>query len=122
MEVKLRNQLLNVLQERFNEEELRDLVFRVFGTGNHYLAGNTLGEKAISLLEFLERHERTDDLINYINEKRQDIKLFTHPVHRGVEEQSQPSTTIQITVRVELTPARELGSLQLSTNTVQAGR
>jgi hypothetical protein len=123
MEVELRNQLLNVLQERFNEVELRDFVFRVLGPENQVdLAGDTLGEKAISLLEYLERHDQTDDLINYINEKRQDIKLITYPVHRGIEEQSQPLTTVQITVHVELTSERELRSAQLSTNMVQAGR
>lgn len=63
-----------ILVERFSLEELQTLCFRL-KVDYETLGGEGTESKARELLEYLERHDELEKLVNYIHEKRPDIEL-----------------------------------------------
>ena len=61
--------LLHYLVRRFNLEELRVLVFEM-QIDWELLAGNTMTGKSISLIEYADRHELIDDLLEKVQRSR----------------------------------------------------
>ncbi len=86
MEAKLRERLLQILEERFDEPELRRIAFSILGGGSYdNLRGESKPEKALSLLEHVEFRGRADELIAYIKEFRPDIDL------QGITTEKRPA-------------------------------
>ncbi|MBN2004747.1 MAG: hypothetical protein JXA21_15425 [Anaerolineae bacterium] len=77
MEGKTRKRLLEILEECFDELELRKVAYFVMEKSGAYddLRGKSKPEKALSLLEWLEFRGLFDKLLGYIEEFRTDIDL-----------------------------------------------
>ncbi len=88
-------QLRDALNDYFNTDELIELCFTL-GIDYENLSGDTKTEKVIELVQYGERHGRTDDLINTIQRLRPNIdweRLAATP--RGPAQKVQPFANVQ---------------------------
>lgn len=75
-DTKCRNRLLDILQQRINPSELRELVFRVLGfCAYEDLAGQNHTERCIAFLQTIKRHQKEGDFFITLVERRKDIDL-----------------------------------------------
>lgn len=88
-------QLRVALNSYFNDDELRDLCFTL-GIDYENLGGDTKSEKVLELIQYCERHGRSDDLINTIQRYRPNVDwehLATTP--SGPAKKVQPFANVQ---------------------------
>lgn len=68
--------LLELLRDRFQEQDLRTASFHILGPGSYdNLGGNTRNEKAISLIDALISRGKVTRFYEYVEEHRPDIDL-----------------------------------------------
>jgi len=69
--------LLNIVKDRFREQDLREATFYLLEETSAYenLRGETLLERAISLIETLRTRGKANSLVEYIRKFRPDINL-----------------------------------------------
>lgn len=67
-----KRQLRKIIDEHFNESELKDLAFEL-GIEYDNLEGRTKSNRVISLVEYARRHGLTDKLIGLVEEEREGV-------------------------------------------------
>ncbi|HUM71624.1 MAG TPA: P-loop NTPase fold protein, partial [Chloroflexota bacterium] len=88
-------QLRDALTDYFNTDELRDLCFTL-GIDYENLGGDSKSEKVLELIQYCERHGRTDDLINTIQRARPNLdweRLAS--ISSGPAQKVQPFANVQ---------------------------